>query len=113
LVTEVLKADEKDKYLFYTHPIDFIWWGMCNTEVKSVHTGAAMMSPGEVTKGNGGLASSWYSSFIPEIGNIIDKYRCNPIDKKCDPNTQQAVKRLEDYYNSIKNDPIYSGPWLE
>ncbi len=111
--TKVLQAVEKDKYLFFTHSIDFVWWGMCNTQVKSVHTGAAMMSPGEVTKGNGGLAASWYSSFMPEIGNIIDKYKCNPADKRCDPNTQQAVEKLEDYYNNIKNNPIYSGPWLK
>lgn len=112
-VTKVFKAVEKDEYTFFNHPIDFIWWDMCNSEVKSVHTGAAMMSPGEVTKGNGSLAASWYSSFMPAIENIIDKYRCNPINKRCDPDIQKAVKSLEDYYNKIKNNPNYLGSRLE
>ena len=107
LATLVLKAVEKDKYQFFTHPVDFTWWNMCNTSAKNAHMGAAMMSPGQVEIGNGGFVSSWYTGLIPQIKDIIKKHK---EDKN--PQVNQAVVELQDYFeNNIHNNPVYIGPW--
>lgn len=106
LVTEVLQAAEKEKYAFLTHPIDYTWFGMCNTTAKAAHTGAAMMSPGWTEKGNGGFAAAWYSSYIPALKGIIEKY-----GDSSDKEVEKRVKALREKLNEIMNKKAYSGPW--
>lgn len=106
LATDMFKAVEgKNKYQFYTHPIDFTWWGMCNTTAKSVHVGAGMVSGGWAQKGNGSFATSWYTGLIPQVESIIknEEYR-----KKA----PHEVKTLKNYFDiNIKDNPVYFGPW--
>ena len=105
LATKVLK-DAEDEYTFYTHPIDYIWFGMCNSSAKYAHTGAAMMSPGLTQKGNGGFAADWYSSYIPSIEGIIKKY--SESEKM---QVRKGVKNLQNKLDEIMKKNAYSGPW--
>ncbi len=102
LATDVLQAAEGEGYEFFTHPIDYVWFGMCNTDAKTAYVGAAMMSPGMVNTGDGALFTSWYTSFMPAIKNIIDTH----------PGVQ-GTEALEEHYNAIRSDPVYYGPWDE
>ncbi len=107
LATRVLKAAEGDDYRFLTHPIDFVWFGMCNDHAKSAHTGAAMMSAGQVEIGIGGLAANWQSSFVPAIRSLIDDHR-NSTDS-----VKEAVDALEQSFDEIQRSRIDAGAWPE
>lgn len=107
LTTNVLQAAEEN-YTFYSHPIDYVWFGMCNSSAKYAHTGAAMMSPGMTQKGNGGFAADWYSSYIPAIKGIIEKYSQS---KNCQ--VRKRVNNLQNKLEEIMKQKAYSGPWGE
>jgi len=104
LATNVLQAAEGQDYEFLTHPIDFVWFGMCTDDANAAHTGAAMVAGGSVEQGNGGFASAWYGSFIPAIEGIIDEY------KNSQGAVKEAVDELIEYYEALQNDPEYDGP---
>jgi len=105
LATKVLQAAEGESYEFLTHPIDFVWFGMCTDDSNTAHTGAAMMSAGSVEMGSGGFASAWYSSFMPSIEGIINEH------KDSQGAVKEAVDNLIEYYQAIQSNPVYYGPW--
>ena len=105
LATKVLQVAEGESYEFLTHPIDFVWFGMCTDDSNNAHTGAAMVSAGSVEMGNGGFASAWYSSFLPSIEGIINEH------KDSQGAVKEAVDDLIEYYESIQRNPEHSGPW--
>jgi hypothetical protein len=101
-------STHKKEYTLYTHPVDYAWWSICDGNAKSVHTGAAMMSPGGVELGIGDVAATWYTGFIPAVESIIEEAKTvkNPSTQ-----LQIALCHLEKAFNDIKTDPVYFGPW--
>jgi hypothetical protein len=95
LASEVFKANEKDSYRLFNHPIDFTWWAMCNTDAKNIHVGASMMSPGQIEAGVGGFIANWHSAFIPEIESIISSH-----SEAADERVQAAVSALRNYLDT-------------
>lgn len=111
-VVGIIEEIEGKKYALYTHPIDFAWWSICNGDAKNAHVGAAMMSPGSVETGNGGVVSNWYTSFIPAVEDVIDKGK-RTLKKQKNKSAEliDAVRKLNETYNKIKKNPAYYGPW--
>ncbi len=105
--TKVYEAVEGDGYQFFTHSLDYTWWGMCNGNTKAAHSGAAMMSPGLVEQGNGDVASAWYTGFIPQVYGLMKEYEG---DKDVGEEVKKAVKELKRVYHKLKKEPLY-GPW--
>ena len=71
---KVLKTDST--YAKFSHPIDFTWFELWHHEGRRARHAAAMQAP-DYTHWHGtyDLAKNWQAKFVPEIHEIIAKYR--------------------------------------
>jgi len=70
----LLKKDKEGKHIKFADPIDFTWFELWHHEGRRARHAAAMMAP-DYTHWHGtyDLAKNFYSEFIPEIEEIIEK----------------------------------------
>ncbi|MCP4154288.1 MAG: hydroxylamine oxidoreductase [bacterium] len=74
---DLLKEIKGDKYNLLTNPIDFTYSGITKN-VNVAGLAAFMLSPQIVEDNNMALATTWYSTFIPQVQALIDKGMKSP-----------------------------------
>jgi hypothetical protein len=84
----------------FANPIDFTWFELWHHEGRRARHGASMMGP-DWTHWHGTyyLAKNWYSKFIPELEELIEKGKRSGKKVKID-----AAKATEERLHEILND---------
>ena len=72
----IAPSSPTNPYKLFTHPIDFVWFNMCNKLSKQAYNGLAMSSAGMSLAGDVSLASAWETEFIPALDTIVSEH-CN------------------------------------
>jgi len=98
--TAVLKAVDGSSYAQWSNKIDYTWFEIWHHEGRRARHGASMMAP-DYTQwhGNYELARSFYSVYIPEVREIIER------GKNGSPEAQKLAGELDSLLTDILNAP--------
>lgn len=92
--TPLLKSDSDGNRIKFSEKIDFVWFEIWHHEGRRARHAASMMAP-DYTHWHGtyDLAKNFYSEFIPEIEEIIERglHSDNKKDKKAAKNLQKVL----------------------
>ncbi|MBT3635045.1 MAG: hydroxylamine oxidoreductase [Candidatus Marinimicrobia bacterium] len=91
----LLRSDADGNHIKFSEKIDFVWFEIWHHEGRRARHGASMMAP-DYTHWHGTyeLAKNFYSEFIPEIEEIIE--RGLHSDSRKDKNTAKELQKLLD-----------------
>ncbi|MFQ6609418.1 MAG: hydroxylamine oxidoreductase, partial [Fidelibacterota bacterium] len=103
----LLKKGSDGNHIAFSDGIDFTWFELWHHEGRRARHAASMMAP-DYTHWHGtyDLAKNFYSEFIPEIEEIIEK-GLNSDDK----NDQKAAKHLQELLEETLNQDNHK--WIE
>jgi len=104
----LLKKDKDGQHIKFSEPLDFTWFELWHHEGRRTRHGASMMAP-DYTHWHGtyDLARNFYSEFIPEIEELIER-GLTSSDKKHIKAAKQLQSLLEETLNS-ENHKWYLG----
>ncbi len=96
----LLKADSDGNHIKFSEELDFIWFELWHHEGRRARHAASMMAP-DYTHWHGtyDLAKNFYTEFIPELEEIIEK----GLESK-DKNKRKAAKKLEAILEEVMNE---------
>lgn len=104
----LMRKDSEGKNIKFAEPIDFTWFEIWHHEGRRARHGASMMAP-DYTHWHGtyDLAKHFYTKFIPEIEELIERGE-HSGDKKQKKAAKKLKKLLHDTLNS-ENHQWYLG----
>jgi len=104
----LLKMDDEGNRIKFTEKIDFTWFELWHHEGRRARHGAAMQAP-DYTHWHGtyDLAKNFYSEFIPEIEEVIER----GINEPKDSDKYKAAENLKNLLHEIINNDHHK--WSE
>ncbi|MEW6601945.1 MAG: multiheme c-type cytochrome [Nitrospirota bacterium] len=98
--TEVLKAVNGKEYAAFAQKIDYTWFELWHHEGRRVRHAASMQAP-DYTQwhGNYDLARNWYSSYVPELKEVIEMGKASS-----NSDAKKFAGELETMLTEVMND---------